>query len=144
MENSEIICTAPIMREPECVRILLIDDHKAFARLVQVFANKSGNTSFAVTAVPTLEDARAHLAERSFDLMLLDGHLQDGRSPAENAAFVSATFSGPIILFSGLIPNDFKTSPEYDRFAGAISKDDLSSQGFSQQLCSYVTEHAAC
>lgn len=143
MGQAETIDTKPVTDDQECKSVLLVDDHKAFGRLVQVYANKFGKTCFSVTAVPTLEDAKAHLAVTSFDLLLLDGHLQDGRSAAENAAIASDAFSGPIILFSGLIPKDFQSSSEYERFAGAISKDDLSSQEFSERLCSYIDEHQA-
>ncbi len=121
--------------------VLLIDDHPAFSRLVELFANKWDKGRYNVTAVTTVGEATACLAQSSYDILLLDGRLSDRKTPGENAAILSDHFAGPIVLFSGLAPLDFGTSPEYMKFAGAISKDDLPTDTFVDQMQAIISKH---
>lgn len=116
------------------LRVLLIDDHVAFSKLVTLYANRSGKALFDVLTVQSIDEAADILKTRDFDLLLLDGRLSDDRSPTRNAELVSEIYKGPIILFSGMIPADFDTSEEYHLFSGAISKDDLPKPHFAEAL----------
>ena len=134
--------SAPVQSEASTTEVLLIDDHPAFSRLVELFANKWGKGHYKVTAVNNMESALATLQDRAFHIVLLDGRLHDDRSPGENSKTVSDHFSGPIILFSGLNPIDFETSVEYQNFAGTISKDDLPKESFIDRINAFIAASA--
>lgn len=125
----------------QITQVLLVDDHPAFSRLVELFANKWGKGTYKVTAVASIEDAVTALTLNAFDAILLDGRLSDDRSPGENAEILSETYRGPIILFSGMSPLNFSTSPDYSRFVGSISKDDLPKDYFVDQIQSCISKH---
>ena len=125
----------------QITQVLLVDDHPAFPRLVELFANKWGKGAYKVTAVASIEEAVTALTLNAFDAILLDGRLSDDRSPGENAEILAETYRGPIILFSGMSPMNFSTSSDYSRFVGSISKDDLPKEHFVDQIQSFIYKH---
>ncbi|HBH89249.1 response regulator [Ponticaulis sp.] len=125
----------------QITQVLLVDDHPAFSRLVELFANKWGKGAYKVTAVASIEEAVTALTLNAFDAILLDGRLSDDRSPGENAEILAETYRGPIILFSGMSPMNFSTSSDYSRFVGSISKDDLPKEHFVDQIQSFIYKH---
>ena len=125
----------------QITQVLLVDDHPAFSRLVELFANKWGKGAYKVTAVASIEEAVTALTLNAFDAILLDGRLSDDRSPGENAEILAETYRGPIILFSGMSPMNFSTSSDYSRFVGSISKDDLPKEHFVDQIQSFIYKY---
>ena len=125
----------------QITQVLLVDDHPAFSRLVELFANKWGKGAYKVTAVASIEEAVTVLTLNAFDAILLDGRLSDDRSPGENAGILAEPYQGPIILFSGMSPLNFSTSSDYSRFVGSISKDDLPKDYFVDQIQSFISKH---
>ena len=125
----------------QITQVLLVDDHPAFSRLVELFANKWGKGAYKVTAVASIEEAVTALTLNAFDVILLDGRLSDDRSPGENAKILAETYQGPIILFSGMSPLNFSTSADYSLFVGSISKDDLPKDYFVDQIQTYISKH---
>ena len=78
----------------QITQVLLVDDHPAFSRLVELFANKWGKGTYKVTAVASIEEAVTALTLNAFDTILLDGRLSDDRSPGENAEILAAISGG--------------------------------------------------
>ncbi len=60
---------------PGSLRILLVDDHPDAARAFTMMLDRRG---YAVTAVASVEGAKAALGSADFDLLLCDYSLDDG------------------------------------------------------------------
>lgn len=78
---------------------LIVEDDKGFALLeARVVRDEGGN----VTVCHTLADAGAAIAQRSFDLVLLDNHLPDGKAYDWFDRVSRRNPDAPIVMITGL------------------------------------------
>ncbi len=86
---------------PSLVRILLVEDQPADARLVREMLSEAVGLKFEVTHVRRLEEAMSRIATEVFDAVLLDLGLPDAQG-LEAVETVSQKDAGlPIIVLSG-------------------------------------------
>jgi len=83
-------------------RILVVEDEKIFAELLEDIVTDEGNGRFQVTVARNMESALARLCEQQFDLMLLDLTLPDvqGLQTYRTIHYVAPNL--PVIVLSGL------------------------------------------
>ena len=65
------------MTETEAVRVMLVEDHADFRRLVAAWVDREADLEM-VAQVGSLEEARRHLASAGCDVAVLDMGLPDG------------------------------------------------------------------
>lgn len=78
---------------------LLVEDDHAFATMAAQVVREEGGD---VTAVSNLAEARAATANRSFDLVLLDNHLPDGKGYDFFDQLARRNPDAPILMITGM------------------------------------------
>jgi two-component system, cell cycle sensor histidine kinase and response regulator CckA len=89
-----------ILHAPPDLRVLLIEDNLAEARLIQEILKDSPNTRFSLTHVQRLEDALVQLNSARFDVALLDAILPDSDGLTSLAALLQHTPTLPIAILT--------------------------------------------
>jgi signal transduction histidine kinase len=84
------------------IRLLLVEDSPADARLLRHKLAEAGTESFAVVHVQTIAEARARLVGESFDTVLLDLTLPDSHGVATVTQIHAAAPRLPIVVLTGL------------------------------------------
>ena len=84
----------------ETVRILLVEDDRVFAGLVETQLRRMPGVQARLEVVDTLREALARLADGGFDLVVTDLNLSDSRGPGTVEA-LSRAGDLPIIVMSG-------------------------------------------
>jgi PAS domain S-box-containing protein len=91
------------MSETRHVRILLVEDNPGDAKLVHhMLRSDPGLLRFEVTFAQTLAEAKAALAGKEFDAILLDLSLPDSQGLDTVAAMLKAAPKLPILALTGL------------------------------------------
>ncbi|MBI5163532.1 MAG: response regulator [Magnetospirillum sp.] len=83
------------------IRVLLIEDEPAHARLVALQLRSVGSPPFVVAAVERLSEARRRLAEQDFDIILADLSLPDSTGLATLRALIEAAPDRPVVALTG-------------------------------------------
>lgn len=83
------------------IRLLLLEDDPADARLVQLMLRRLAAHRFSVVTVNRLADAVARLAAERFDVMLADLSLPDSAGLATLTALTAADPSLPVVVLTG-------------------------------------------
>ncbi|MEE8471635.1 MAG: GAF domain-containing protein, partial [Dehalococcoidia bacterium] len=84
------------------MKVLLVEDNPADARLVREMLAEAGETEFHLSHVGRLDEALASLAQDRFDVILLDLSLPDGYGLDTVVQIAAAAPSLPIVVMSGL------------------------------------------
>src|SRR5688572_6947344 len=83
------------------LRVLLVEDNPDDADLLREIL-KDTRVSVEMTSVETLKEARAELAERPYDLILLDLSLPDSTGLDTVQSAISAAPDVPILVLTGV------------------------------------------
>jgi len=90
------------MQKRQAVHVLLIEDSKSDAALVQrILSDASPHVRYDFTTVPRLVDALYLLDTHLFDVALLDLNLLDVEGIASVSALHAASPGMPIVVYSG-------------------------------------------
>jgi two-component system cell cycle sensor histidine kinase/response regulator CckA len=92
------------------VKVLLIEDNLAEARLLQEFLKGSVFNQFAVVHVKRLGEALSHLAADRFDVILLDLTLPDSQGLASLDALIHCTPNSPIVVLTNTNDDELAVS----------------------------------
>ena len=84
------------------VKVLLIEDESSYAELVRAVLADSHPSQFALTHQTSLERGLQQLAEKEFDLLLLDLTLPDTTGMETYARAHAASAATPIVVLTGL------------------------------------------
>lgn len=84
------------------LRVLLVEDSAADAELLGWMLRDGDPAAFELTHVARLSEARAALAERAPDVVLLDLSLPDGHGLESLAAIRAAAPAVPVVVMTGL------------------------------------------
>ena len=84
------------------LKILLVEDDREFADILRIRLSKEANPHFEVTCLPTLQQALGALAEKTWDLILLDLMLPDSSGIQTFVSVRSQARHTPIVIMSGL------------------------------------------
>lgn len=87
---------------PASIRILLVEDNPADARLVELGLVEADSGRFRVTRAERLSEALGLLRENSYDAVLLDLSLPDSHGLDTVSRVIEADPAVPIIVLSGL------------------------------------------
>ena len=88
--------------QSEIVRVLLVEDNPADARLIQEMLAEVEDLEFAVTNATRLSDGLERLAEGGIDLVLLDLSLPDAQGMATLQTVRSQASEVPVVVLTGL------------------------------------------
>ncbi len=88
------------------IKVLLVEDNPADARLVGEMLAEAGETAFCLSHVERLDRALESLAEDRFDVILLDLSLPDGYGLDTVVQIAAAAPSLPIVVMSGSSDED--------------------------------------
>jgi len=80
---------------------LLLEDDASFARLIQVYLQDDNDGEFHVSAHRRLAEALAEVAERRFDVILLDLSVPDSRGLETLVRMKAQAPNTPIVVLSG-------------------------------------------
>jgi diguanylate cyclase (GGDEF)-like protein len=83
------------------LRVLLVEDNPADARLIRELLGESRSTRYVVTHVPRLDEAVRALAEKRFDAILLDLGLPDARGLEALVPVNTLAPDLPIVVLTG-------------------------------------------
>lgn len=84
------------------MRVLLVEDNAADARLVHEMLKETHPRLFHVSRVETLREALRCLARGSYDVVLLDLGLPDAYGPQAVVRVLEAAPGVPVVVLSGL------------------------------------------
>lgn len=84
------------------VKILLIEDNLAEARLLQEFFKQSPSKEFTLVHVQRLRDAFHELTQKNYDVILLDLTLPDSQGLSSLSLLMSQAPSTPIIVLTNI------------------------------------------
>ncbi|MFA7255494.1 MAG: diguanylate cyclase [Candidatus Omnitrophota bacterium] len=84
------------------LKILLVEDDQEFADILRIRLSKEMSPLLEITCLPTLQQALNALAEKTWDLVLLDLMLPDSSGIQTFTALRSQARHTPIVIMSGL------------------------------------------
>jgi signal transduction histidine kinase len=84
------------------VKILLIEDNLAEARLLQEFLKQSPSKEFSLVHVQRLRDAFYELSQQNYDVILLDLTLPDSQGLSSLPLLMSQAPSTPIVVLTNI------------------------------------------
>ena len=108
---------------PASVRVLLVEDNPADARLAELHLQESGG--FEVTHVASLSEALDCIAARRFDIVLLDLALPDAMGTSSFQAVRAAAPDIPVVILTGLDDRAFALSLVHSGAQDYLVKGDL-------------------
>jgi signal transduction histidine kinase len=83
-------------------RVLLVEDSRSDARLLEATLQGAGSYRFELTHVERLAEALAALGDGGFDVVLLDLHLPDSQGLDTLARLQSGQSDVPVVVLTGL------------------------------------------
>lgn len=89
-----------IMAASYSVKILLIEDNLAEARLLQEFLKQAQTKEFSLVHVQRLRDAFSELSQQTYDVILLDLTLPDSQGLSSLPLLISHAPSTPIVVLT--------------------------------------------
>ena len=95
------------LADKKTIRVLLIEDNPADARLVTIALEESHRAEFKVKAVSRLDAALDHLRHDNFDVVVLDLSLPDCPSDETLTRVTSAATQIPIVVLTGMDDESF-------------------------------------
>lgn len=84
------------------LKILLVEDDQEFADILRIRLSKEMGPRLEITCLPTLQQALGALAEKTWDLILLDLMLPDSSGIQTFATLRSQARHTPVVIMSGL------------------------------------------
>jgi PAS domain S-box-containing protein len=87
-------------------RVLLVEDSRADARLIELALARAADMDFGITTVRTLAEATAALERPRFDAVLLDLSLPDGQGIPLVERAVALAGRLPVVVMTGLDDDD--------------------------------------
>lgn len=90
------------MPSSEICKVLVIDDNPSDVALVHFELDDAAPGVYEVTGAETLAEGLGHVAEREFDVALLDMGLPDSRGMETVRSFLEAATDIPVIVLTGL------------------------------------------
>ncbi|MGD0283887.1 MAG: response regulator, partial [Dissulfurispiraceae bacterium] len=87
---------------PDIIRLLMVEDNPADARLIQETLTEIENIRAGVTLVETLSEAIKNLETSKYDIVLLDMTLPDSEWPHTLVSVVKCAPDVPVVILTGL------------------------------------------
>src|SRR6202795_2927848 len=90
------------MNKKSTKMLLLVEDNPGDARLLHWMINEQGSNNMQLMHVECMSDAEKHLAERAFDIILLDLGLPDAQGLGAVRRAHAAAPRVPLVVLTGL------------------------------------------
>ena len=84
------------------LKVLLVEDDQEFADILRIRLSKEKDPRLEITCLPTLQQAMESLAEKTWDLILLDLMLPDSSGIETFTTLRSQARHTPVVIMSGL------------------------------------------
>ena len=118
---------APQPGEPRQMKCLLVDDSRFDRSLVRYSASRAG-LDLEITDAQTLSEARETLNSDSFELILLDNALPDGKGVEFRAEIAASALNrnAPTVMVTGLVDAELEQAAREAGCVDFLAKQDLS------------------
>lgn len=110
--------------------VLVIDDHANVSKLVDAYLAKANMPDGLIDHASSLEIAIQKISAHEPKAVLLDNLLPPDFDFRVSLKALREVYTGPVILFSGEIPENIGQYEIDNSLAGIISKDDIGSDSF--------------
>jgi CheY-like chemotaxis protein len=118
----------------ELVKVLLIEDNSAQARILQEMVSDCGPDQFILVHVQRLQSALERLAQESFDVILLDLNLPDSQGLASLEQLCHQCSEVPIVVLSNSSDPQLALAVKEHGAQEYLVKRHMTSQGLAQVL----------
>lgn len=122
------------MSENAVVKILLLDDHRQFSRLFEVYAKRALSCRVEVHAALNIDQAEEKLRDLSYSLLVIDNYINGVSSSGTALQRLHPFHSGPILLLSGQISDALQDIDQVGKISAKLNKDELSKPIFAETL----------
>ncbi|MBI4711483.1 MAG: diguanylate cyclase [Candidatus Omnitrophica bacterium] len=123
------------------LKVLLVEDDPEFANILQVRLGHEKNPPLEITCLPTLQQAQEALAEKDWDLILLDLMLPDSSGIQTFTAIRSQARHTPVVIMSGLDSDDLAIDAVRKGAEDYLVKGELSSRLLLRVIHHAVDRH---
>lgn len=124
-------------------KILLVEDNPGDVRLVQEALASQNVATFEVTAVSRLGESLIRLGGESFDLVLLDLSLPDGRGLDTLRRMRSRASSTPIVVMTGLSDEALALTAVNEGAQDYLVKGETDGHALARRLCFAIERRRA-
>jgi len=116
------------------LKLLVIEDSKGDARLLQEMLNQPGGAATHLIHVSSMRAAEAHLAKFNVDVILLDLGLPDAQGLAAVRRARAAAQTVPLIVLTGLDDERLAVQALQDGARDYLIKDEITPRGLARAL----------
>ncbi|HVS90118.1 MAG TPA: EAL domain-containing protein [Candidatus Acidoferrum sp.] len=114
--------------------LLLVEDNPGDARLLREMLSEQGSHNTELTHVACMSEAERHLAERVFDIILLDLELPDARGLGAVRRAHSAAPRVPLVVLTGLDDESLATQALREGAQDYLIKGQIETRGLLRAL----------
>jgi diguanylate cyclase (GGDEF)-like protein/PAS domain S-box-containing protein len=114
--------------------LLLVEDNPGDARLLREMLNEQGSQATELTHVECMSEAERHLAERVFDIILLDLGLPDAQGLAAVRRAHAAAPRVPLVVLTGLDDESLATQALREGAQDYLIKGQIETRGLLRAL----------
>ncbi|MFC7290590.1 response regulator [Hirschia litorea] len=118
--------------------ILVVDDHANVSKLVEAYVSKAGLDHIEIDHAANIEIALIRISQKRPNIVLLDNLLPPHFDFRYSVQELRAAYEGPLVLFSGEIPNNIGTHEIDNSLSATMSKDDISTERFTALIKKYI------
>ncbi len=118
--------------------VLVIDDHANVSKLVDAYLAKANMPDGLIDHASSLEIAIQKILAHEPKAVLLDNLLPPDFDFRVSLKALREVYAGPVILFSGEIPENIGQYEIDNSLAGVISKDEIGSEAFSNLIRKFL------
>lgn len=116
------------------IKLLLVEDNPADARLVFEMLRHRINPSFKITHVLLVEEAVKKIQNEDFDVILLDLNLPDSRGFEGLERMAGLGLENPVIVLTGLVDEDAGLEALHKKASDYLTKGDLTTAALIRSI----------
>jgi signal transduction histidine kinase len=117
------------------VKILLIEDNLAEARLLQEFLQQADAKQFVLVHVKRLQEAIAELSHSNYDIILLDLTLPDSQGLSSLPVLINRAPSVPIVVLTNTNDEDLAIEAVREGAQDYLVKRQVNANGLVRSIC---------
>ena len=127
--------------EGKTIKVLLIEDSLADARLIQTYLKKAPAYFFEITVCETIKDALDKAVEELFDVVVSDLSLPDTGGWETITHLLGANLDAPIVLLTGVVNEELELKAIQNGIESYLSKEFLNPEFVSKTIIHALERH---